>query len=278
MLCATISLPVPLSPRNQHGRVRPRVALHERAHALHGFRRADHIFQAVTRAELLHALTRAQRAVQSFDRARFLKRQHRARRLRRRSQAARDARRSSRRARCRTASPSESGKLPAQIRREFEQRAARCIRGVDAEHGGKTLVHRLDASLGVERDDAVAQVLQQIIEPLTAYRFRAASPARLRAPCLPKPARTESREYRNTAPMPACRGEIGDESGADDHVDAAIARVQHDAFGVLRGLMRGERHVEPERRDEAAHFVGRVAVRDQRDLAPSRRARRAALR
>ena len=41
------------------------------------------------------------------------------------------------------------------------------------EHAGKPLVHRFDAPLRIERDDAVAQMLQQIVESLTPNRFAA---------------------------------------------------------------------------------------------------------
>ena len=58
--------------------------------------------------------------------------------------------------------------------------------------------------------------------------------------------------------------------------DAAIAQVEHDAFRVLRGLIGRERDVERVGGDEAPHFVGRVAVRDEGDprtVAPRARER-----
>ncbi|EDT02877.1 hypothetical protein BamIOP4010DRAFT_3584 [Burkholderia ambifaria IOP40-10] len=123
----------------------------------------------------------------------------------------------------------------AQLGPQIDERAADGRRGLDPERGREPLVDCLDATARVERDHAVAQVLQQVVEALTAKRlgvgrvrdferrFDRLAHRRVRI--------QEHRAHAGT------RREIGDEAGADDRLDAAIVQVVHAGFRFLRGLI-----------------------------------------
>ena len=123
----------------------------------------------------------------------------------------------------------------AQLGPQVDERAADGRRGFDPERRREPLVDRFDAAVCVERDHAVAQVLEQVVEPLAAERL---GMRRIRDfEC-----RIDGLAYRcvriqeHRAHAGAGR-EIGDEAGADDRLDAAVVQVVHAGFRFLRGLI-----------------------------------------
>ncbi|MDR8954082.1 hypothetical protein FEP76_02578 [Burkholderia multivorans] len=123
----------------------------------------------------------------------------------------------------------------AQLWPQIDERAADRGRRLDAERRREPLVDRLDAALRVERDDAVAQMLEQRVEPLAAKRF---GMRRVRD----FERRFDGLAYRcvriqEHGAHPGARREIGDEAGPDDRFDAAIAQIVHARFGFLCGLI-----------------------------------------
>ena len=123
----------------------------------------------------------------------------------------------------------------AQFRRQVDERAADGRRGFDPEREREPLVDRLDAAARIERDDAVAQVLEQVVEALAAQRLGVrrvrdfeCGVDRLAHRCV--------RIQEHGAHADA-RREIGDEPRADDRLDAAVAQFVHARFRFLRGLI-----------------------------------------
>ena len=89
----------------------------------------------------------------------------------------------------------------AQLGPQVDERAADGRRGFDPERRREPLVDRFDAAVCVERDHAVAQVLEQVVEPLAANA--SACVAYATSSAVSTALRTDACEYRNTAPMPA---------------------------------------------------------------------------
>ncbi len=123
----------------------------------------------------------------------------------------------------------------AQFGPQVDERAADGRRGFDPERRREPFVDRLDAAVRVQRDHAVTQMLQQRVEPLAAecLGVRRIRDFERRLDCLAH-RRVRIEEHRTHA---GAGREIGDEAGADDRLDAAIAQVVHAGFRFLRGLI-----------------------------------------
>lgn len=248
---------------NQHGCIGLRVAAHERPDPLDGFRLADDVLQPIARDEFLRASSRPEASVEALDRSRFLKREDGAVRC----AAARERsamNRVAHAAYCAEHVAVGSRQHALQVWRDIQQRPADhagCIQ--NAKRGGQLTIHRFDAPFCIDRDDAIAKMLQQIVQAITAGGLAA---HRLRDFERGLERRDDGRARIQEHGIHARFGrQVRDEPRTDYHVDASVAQVQHEALRILRRPVRLADYLDAVGGQEAANLTGRLAVRDERD-------------